>query len=712
MIEERVKKQLAGFTQHGVQFDQADDEQARGRCPFCDRERKFFVNPKSKGWDCKVCGKQGGFHSFLVQRMEVYQGFFRGPVAVKLAKDRGVSVKSLRAFGTGYNPAMGWYAIPLYDPKGNVVDIQRYRIGKQALSTTGRDFGCIQVNGENKTNRIWLTEGLWDACVLRDVFSKVGIEDSIKGLAGANGFHQKLGFVFDDKEVMLPFDNDPAGEQGATRFTKLFGSVCKRIKYIQWPVKFREGYDLRDLYLDSKKSARTCWDALQKLLSSEQPKVTEDDDTEQGQVNAEQPDGEGLAPEVVVKAYRDWLHLPDVEPLYVLFGSIFANRFDGDPLWLFLVAPPGGAKSELIMPLADAPLIYTTTSLTPHALVSGASFGQGDPSLIPRLNGKVLAVKDFTTILSMNQLARDEVFGVLRDAYDGRTEKHFGNGVVRRYVSKFGIIAGVTPAIEAFANSSVLGERFLKYQIPSGQVMGVTFKNSNFETVMRALRNVTREGKMRENLCQAASDCLNRKVTMADQPKITERMLERIAGLAHFVARLRAVVSREKYTGHVTFKPTPEVPTRLSKQLLKLGMGISVFKREKELSQETYQTLVKVACDTAPDRVEMVVRTLYLQRSGGWMSTRAVSDLVRFPQNTVLYLLQDLDLLGIVQRKPGGMAGEWRLSAILVDLMEDLQLYLRESRWVQAHQKKSVKVGAPRKVAKKKRKVKVRRKVR
>ena len=683
-FDDRLRKQLAGFLQHGVHFDLFGD-QCRGACPFCGKEQKFFVNPKTKCWDCKVCGSSGNFTTFLSMCMEMYQDHFHGGPCVRLSKHRGLSIKALRSIGIGWSPKSNWYAIPVYDAEGHVVDIQRYTLeDKVGRSTTGRDFGCIKPTKSPQSSRVWVCEGAWDTAALHDVFTQLDMQEMIYGLPGANNFHQKLGHLFNGKHVVLCLDHDTAGEQGSERFHRLFGTVAKKLEFVQWPMSVKVGYDIRDLYTDCSLSGKKVWSALQPMIGSRVPGVTGSDadgsaDGTQpiGQVNAEQPEGEGLPHEEVCSSYRKWLHLPDTEPLYVLFGAVLANRFDGDPLWIFLVAPPGGAKSELIMPLADAPMVYTTTSLTPHSLVSGASFGQGDPSLIPRLNGKVLAIKDFTTILSMNQLARDEVFGVLRDAYDGKTCKEFGNGVIRRYESRFGIIAGVTPVIDAFGAGSVLGERFLKYRIPDSQVS----ISSSHATVMRALSNVTKETEMRTVLSTVATQALTRKITIDDRPELPDGMLERIAGLAHWVAQLRAIVAREKYTGYVTFKPSPEVPTRLSKQMLKLGIGISAFKREAVMSEETYQIIVKVARDTAPDRVEMVVRTLYLHRDSGFMSTKDVADQVRFPQGTVLYLLQDLDLLGIASKKPGSMGGQWRLSARLMDLMEQLKLYVREEHW-------------------------------
>jgi len=354
------------------------------------------------------------------------------------------------------------------------------------------------------------------------------------------------------------------------------------------------------------------------------------------------------------------------EHLNVMFGSVLANRLEGDPLWMFLVAPPGGMKTELLMSLHTCPLITTTTSITPATLVSGANFAGGDPSLVPKLDKRVLVIKDFTTIMSMNSIAKDEIFGILRDAYDGRTEKQFGNGISRAYESRFGIIAGVTPAIEQFNSNSVLGERFLKYRLP------VT-SSGTINAIEQALRNIGKENGIRSALITTAHKALNRDVI--EFPELTDEAIKLISSLARWVARLRGVVSRERYTNQVTAKPCSEIGTRLAKQLAKLAIGISLYRQESVISEDTYQTITKVAMDTAPDRVEEIVKQLYINgKDKEWFTTNDVAELVKFPLETVRFVLQDLMMLNLVV-KQSGVTGGWKLHVRIRKLMESLRLY-------------------------------------
>src|SRR6185295_20396517 len=119
-----------------------------------------------------------------------------------------------------------------------------------------------------------------------------------------------------------------------------------------------------------------------------------------------------------------------------------------------------------------------------------------EPSLIPRLNEKVLVIKDFTSILGMNDNDKEEIFSILRDAYDGFCGKVFGNGVERSYKSRFTVIAAVTPSIyDLGPRHSALGERFLKF------MMGDNLHHDQEEEIIsRAIENVDRDSKIRTEL--------------------------------------------------------------------------------------------------------------------------------------------------------------------------------------------------------------------
>jgi len=678
---------LKGFDTHGVELTDriAEGEkgkQAVGSCPFCEyKKARFFINVKTRNWDCKICGLSGGFGKFLelVAAKNIQNA--KGRPLLILAKDRGVTPKTLRRWEVGWNGK--FYTIPVHGPK-SLLDLKRYRIGKRLVITPG---GKNWMTGyerflDRKVKTIYVIEGEWDGMVWDEILRKLHKDGTVISVP-ASIFKAEWNQGFQGKDVRLIYDNDEAGEKGEARAFENIQHIARSLQTVRWPVGLPETYDLRDLFKDKDGDHQRTYVTINKLFNDRpRQEAKEPKGKPKGKLK-----GKGLKQEIVTERYRKWMYLPDPTVLDILFGTILGNRLPGEPIWLFLMAPPSGGKSELLMSMSKAPLIFPMTSLTPHALISGANFtGGGDPSLIPKLDGKVLVIKDFTAILNMNPTNRDEIFGILRDAYDGSIVKPFGNNVLRVYESTFGMVAGVTPAIEAFQRvHASLGERFVRFRMQG-------FKGiSEQDVILRALSNINQEDDMRGDLQGIADKVLEREINARDALGIDKHMARRIAGLAQWVSSMRAIVVREKYTNEVMYKPFKEIGTRLAKQFGKLAQGIGFYRQIDKLGEDEYRILVKVARDTAPDRVEDIVRNLSIQpNKSKYLSTKDIANLTRMPDGTTRTLLQDLTLLRVTQKDAhSGHAGRWRLSPQMVKLMKPLGIYDDEVRKRKAKRRKT-----------------------
>ncbi len=671
--EKSAKDGTSPFMDHGFDFEEATRGHSVTECFLCGKN-KLYVNKETGAWDCKVCGESGGTRKFFEARGQSNTERFRGSVAKSLSKNRGIKVRTMRAARVGWDGNQ--YTIPA-DIAGKSYDLRRYpKLGGKVYATS-RSTSSLGGIISSRSDTIWLMEGEWDGMAMVEALTENKKAGSVVWVPGANVLPSHAIPLFQGKRVKACFDNDEPGQKGLQRVANLLGGIAKTVQYVHWPEGTSKGFDFRDMYIKRGKSALLI---AEKILKKGPPGAVEEADQEQFHF-----DGKGMSREDVIKGFRKWLYLPDPEVLSVLYGSCFANRLGGDPTWLFLVAPPGGSKTELLMTLSNAPLIMTTTSLTPQSLMSGASpSGYGDPSLLPKLNGKVLVVKDFTTILAMPQIQRDEIFGILRDAYDGKCEKYFGNGVHRSYESLFGVLGGVTNVVEKFsAESSMLGERFMKYRLPhSGNV------RAGKHIIRQALRNITGETKMRKDLQEISEQVLNIDIDMKKVPTINTEMEDRIINLAQWVSALRGVVSKERYTGIMQFKPSREYGTRIAKQLAKLGMGVSIFHRRSTLDEESYKGIVSVARSTAPDRVEEIVKQLYLNSREEFVSVKKVAEWTRFPLGTTRDVLEDLDLLSIVAKdQRGSPTGRYRLTKTVLRMMRPLGLYNEDERWNKAKRK-------------------------
>jgi hypothetical protein len=328
-----------------------------------------------------------------------------------------------------------------------------------------------------------------------------------------------------------------------------------------------------------------------------------------------------------------YLYLPDPNLVDVVLAVPAGNKLlETDSLWLFLKGPPGSGKTEMVTPFLDLPdWALLVSNLTPSSLISGyVDANAADHSLLPRLNGKTLALKDFTVVLSKNDAERDEIFSILRDCYDGYASKVFGTGR-REYRSRFNLVAGVTGAIESAWHLSQLGERFLCWG------MAVDHR----EQARRAMANANREPEMRRELAKATADVL---AGLSDQvPVVPEALRERTLTLAYLLARLRTYVARDR-NDVVHRAPDVEVPTRIIKQLLRLGQSLAQVRHKAEVTEDEFAILRKVALDSMPAARQTIFRNLVEAKV---TTAKQTAQVCRVSESVARRHLDDLVLLGL-----------------------------------------------------------------
>ena len=353
----------------------------------------------------------------------------------------------------------------------------------------------------------------------------------------------------------------------------------------------------------------------------------------------------GGAGPVTIEQARDTfcqhLYLPNPFVVDVALAVPAGNKLlQTDPLWLFLKGPPGSGKTELVNALRPLPeWAMLVSNLTPAALISGygdPTRDEGDQSLLPQLDGKTLVIKDFTTILAMNPMQRDEIFGILRDCYDGHASKNFGTGR-REYTSRFNLLAGVTNAIEGAWHLSQLGERFLVWAMDT----------DHKEQTKRAMRNANNEPAMREELAQAAAGVLAGLPDVV--PQVPQPLQERTLTLAYLLARLRTYVARDR-NDVVHRAPEVEVPTRIVKQLLRLGQSVALVRGKEEVTDDEFAIMRKVALDSVPSaRLGIFNQLLRAKQEGRIYDVDAFAKKCRISHSPAKRHLDDMMLLGLAE---------------------------------------------------------------
>ncbi len=356
--------------------------------------------------------------------------------------------------------------------------------------------------------------------------------------------------------------------------------------------------------------------------------------------------------EELEKIVSKWLLIKDEGLLRILLASVIANKLQADPVWLFLVAAPGGTKTELIRGLNKIDGIYPISDLTPQTLLSGER-GK-DASLLLRLPfGTIFTYKDFTTVLSMHRDKQQAIISQLREIFDGYYRKEFGTGETKTWEGKIGFIAGVTSVIDRhYEIYSVLGERFIQYR---------PVQSDSIALAKKAMANSGGEKRMREEIQNAIADYIAGIKIPEERMAVSEELQDHVAHLAAFCVKARSGILRDGYsTREIDLIPDTELPTRLAKQLITLLSALLLIGHTT--SEVDYELIRKVAMDSLPQKRRLALNILMLEEEQ--LDTADIALKIGYPTNTTRRILEDLHGLGLVDREHEGKgyADKWQIS--------------------------------------------------
>jgi len=618
--------------------------EAYGECLFCGARNKLYINFNTTTvamWECKVCFKKGNTYTFI---NEWYQEKIRtrglqAEAMKKLADNRGMNVKLLRKEGIVHD---GWrYILPVRNTAGALINLLTYHLNDQVkgLPSISVSLFGLETLSDNDSDTVYLCEGRWDEICLRDFLTRETETGIVLGVPGAGTWQDAWTEYLAGKKVVLCYDNDSPGTKGKARVYEKIKDRAAQVLHLVWPATTQDGYDIRE-YITKEKPDFKEFSSLIARYSSDQEKAQ----AKQEQIK-NNPIKSGNRPsfKTVLSVYRKFLKMtPDLEDaLRVIYAVVLSTNIPDDPLWVHIVAPPGAAKTALLTSISACLTCHFMSTMTPHALVSGFVQGGGhDPSILPTLDGKTLVLKDFTEILSMPRISKEEIYGTLRGAYDGEVEKPFGNGITRRYRAHFNVVTGVTPAIYAERNS-VVGERFLMMHV----IKGCNLDHS--DPIRAAIKSVGKGAVIRQELIDIARSFLDVNVNFEeDVPEISDSDIDRISALAQIVAKLRATVERDfKGERKLLYRPQEEVGTRVAKELTKLLMGLSLINSPPSIGLTEYRILSRVAIDTCVGfNLEAIAS---LMESPG-QTLQELSDDCSLAKSTLRDQLEDLQELGVI----------------------------------------------------------------
>ena len=343
----------------------------------------------------------------------------------------------------------------------------------------------------------------------------------------------------------------------------------------------------------------------------------------------------------------------------VILGTIIANRFPRDPVWLLLVTPSSGGKTEFITMLKKVKGYIEVSELSPQTFISGQKKNETETSLLFSVErNDVLIFKDFTTMLTMQKDARAQIFGQMREIYDKSYTRRFGNGASRTWEGKLGLLAGVTTAIYTSKQSyAAMGERFLLYNfIQPDRELFTERAMDNALTDMDARRAYIQE-MVRKYLDEEVS-------IPEDLPRLPVEIRREIIQLANLTTTARSAVQRDYASAkkEMEYVHAMEMPGRFATQLCLLLQAFMVI-NGGDLLEEDKNIIYKICLDSIDQNRRLVLQSLtqYSVASTSNMATH-----LRYPTDTVRRWLEDITALGLsdrVKKLHGGKGGgdQWVL---------------------------------------------------
>lgn len=583
------------FEDHGVHYTVIPDngKQAIGDCPICGKEGHFFTNQKTGQSDCKVCSWKGNAYTFLKTHHEHCLDNTKTDHYRELSSQRSdLPHKLLHEHKLAWDAGQQRWLIPAFNAEGGCVNLYHWkhdRDPKGPLSTKGCKQHILGADQIRPTGTIWICEGYFDLIALSFLFQKNKIDPGINSILAAPGAaqcHKEFAKKCASRDVVLLFDHDEAGYAGMDSLEKLLIAEGCKVRRIRWPKELPEHYDLRDHVTSRLKDHKAAW---KKLLA-----YLENDTTVQASYKL--PKRETFAS--VVKDFKKNLHMKQsqIDALAIMTAIVASNCVKNDPLWAFLVGPPGSGKSVLIEAyrgLTDR--CYYISKFTDKAFISGFKTDDGtDASLLDRIQGMTLLVQDYTAMMDMPPESLTSLQGTLRTAYDGEAEVEYGNGEVRKFPnSYFTHIAGVTHVIYG-RNQSSLGERFLRVRLLGDDHNVDAHLDAALDSVDAAPDRLAAKKLLTDSL---AGFFACRKLDPKKLAKTPKWVRTQVKALAQVGAVIRTAVERAP-GGAMLFRPEVEIGGRLAKQLALLGKFLCWVFNTPTWTDEVLNIVRRVAVTT------------------------------------------------------------------------------------------------------------------
>jgi 5S rRNA maturation endonuclease (ribonuclease M5)/ribosomal protein L37AE/L43A len=250
------------FDYYGVFLSPASEmskDQYKGDCPFCGKEKHFYVDPTKGLFDCKKCGAEGNNLTFITDLHKMYLETTKDEDYLNLASLRpGVTADALKSAEFALDRDSGTWYVPYQNGSKYLNNLGKFNPDNGFRIYKGPGLGLKLYRPFDKKSfqeTVVICEGEWDLLSIYSHMKECEPNFSICAVPGSNTFKDEYLENFKGKNVILMYDKDDAGKKGIAKVSRKLNDVAASIRFLKWDTdeKFSSaegeedlGKDLRD----------------------------------------------------------------------------------------------------------------------------------------------------------------------------------------------------------------------------------------------------------------------------------------------------------------------------------------------------------------------------------------------------------------------------------------------------------------------------------
>jgi hypothetical protein len=346
---------------------------------------------------------------------------------------------------------------------------------------------------------------------------------------------------------------------------------------------------------------------------------------------------------------RTWLDLPDAGPTIASLATAATVPLEGEEAaWLLNVAAPSAGKTEAVNLLDDV-TDGRLNEVTCAGLLGWSHAKRGASphpvGILARVPGNALVTfGDLSSLLATSDRGgRDQVFGLLRRAYDGEVTRDISppGGANKdlpqlRWDGRLTVVAAVTSAIDNYtSHNDALGPRW----------MNIRAKDRDLSSRRNAAKSARRAGvresrRVAQNL---ATNIIEQARARAVDVRVPDGVADAIEDSVLVTCWGRAAVPRNGYgRREIEGVPIIEEPPRLIRQAHVLTRGLYALGQG---DHEVEQMMRRIALDSMPAARLSVLQALVEDDA---IRTSKVAALSGLHWHVAYRNLEELACIGVV----------------------------------------------------------------